>query len=391
MRGTACCHSRIDENDQQMELNFDHAVSYHDGAFPPSTVDYPRIIQELLQANDALARYDQALVHLHNRELFLAPLRNQEAVLSSRMEGTISTVDEILEYESDDEDSGVIENVRSDVVETILYRRALNFAQAEMESGRPMSNHLLRSMHQLLLSLGRGAAKSPGAFRNEQNYIGDERTGIISFIPISPEQLNEGLDRLFAYIEKNTHPALIRTAFAHVEFEALHPFKDGNGRIGRMLITLMLWSSGIISSPHFYISRYMEENKAAYIAHMRAVSAEHDWTGWLVFFLEAVKQQAEYNLDAMNRIRQLYENMKSVFSEITGSRYAISLLDAIFTMPVFRNQQICKRSGIPPATVNRLTNALLADGRNLLKTARPASGRRAAVYSFEPLLELIRV
>ncbi|MFN9036014.1 MAG: Fic/DOC family N-terminal domain-containing protein, partial [Planctomyces sp.] len=149
-------------------------------------MDYPRIIQELLQANDALARYDQALVHLHNCELFLAPLRNQEAVLSSRMEGTISTVDEILEYESDDEDSGVIENVRSDVVETILYRRALNFAQAEMESGRPMSNHLLHSMHQLLLSFGRGAAKSPGAFRNEQNYIGDERTGIISFIPISP-------------------------------------------------------------------------------------------------------------------------------------------------------------------------------------------------------------
>ncbi|MFN9135791.1 MAG: Fic family protein, partial [Planctomyces sp.] len=217
------------------------------------------------------------------------------------------------------------------------------------------------------------------------------RTAMTSFRPNSPDPLNERLERLGAYIEQHTPPALLRTAFAHVEFEALHPFKDGNGRIGRMLITLMLWSSGIISSPHFYISRYMEENKAAYIAHMRAVSAEHDWTGWLVFFLEAVKQQAEYNLDAMNRIRQLYENMKSVFSEITGSRYAISLLDAIFTMPVFRNQQICKRSGIPPATVNRLTNALLADGRNLLKTARPASGRRAAVYAFEPLLELIRV
>ena len=135
----------------------------------------------------------------------------------------------------------------------------------------------------------------------------------------------------------------------------------------------------------------MEENKKAYIAHMRAVSEESDWTGWLLFFLEAVKQQADYNLHAMNQIRQLYENMKSVFSEITGSKHAISLLDAVFTTPIFRNQQICKRSGIPSATVNRFTKSLLADGRKLLKTARPAAGRRAAIYSFEPLLELIRV
>lgn len=374
-----------------MELNFDQAVSYHHGAFPPSAIEYPRIIQGLLTANDALARYDQALVHLHNRELFLAPLRNQEAVLSSRMEGTISTVDEILEYDSDAEETGDIENVRQDVVETILYRRALNFAQAEMTSGKPMNNHLLRSMHQLLLSLGRGAAKSPGKFKTEQNYIGDERTGIISYIPISPEKLVEGLEQLFHYVGTEDHPALVRSAFTHVEFEALHPFKDGNGRIGRMLITLMLWSSGIVSSPHFYISRYMEENKTAYIAHMKAVSSENDWTGWLLFFLKAVKQQAEYNLNAMNQIRELYENMKSMFSEITGSKHAISLLDAVFTTPVFRNQQICKRSGIPPATVNRFTKALLADNRKLLKTARPAAGRRAAVYSFEPLLELIRV
>jgi len=375
-----------------MELNFDNAVSYHEGHFPPPVADYSRIIEPLLNANDALARYDQALVHLHNRELFLAPLRNQEAVLSSRMEGTISTVDEILEYESDDETNKDDEGaVRSDIIETILYRRALNYAQADIEEGRPMNKALLRSMHQLLLSFGRGAAKSPGQFKSEQNYIGDERTGRISYIPISPEKLDEGLDRLFNYIGSDVHPALIRTAFAHVEFEALHPFKDGNGRIGRMLITLMLWSSGIISSPHFYISRYMEENKDGYIAQMKAVSAENDWTGWLIFFLEAVKAQADYNLNAMNRIRALYEAMKGVFAEITGSKYSIAVLDAVFTSPIFRNQQICKRSGVPPATINRFTKALLADPRTLLKVARPAAGRRAAVYSFEPLLELIRV
>tara|TARA_B110000037_G_C17032765_1_gene470235 strand:- start:497 stop:1228 length:732 start_codon:yes stop_codon:yes gene_type:complete len=242
----------------------------------------------------------------------------------------------------------------------------------------------------MLLSFGRGAAKSPGQFKSEQNYIGDERTGKISYVPISPEKLDEGLDRLFQYIGSDSHPALIRTAFAHVEFEALHPFKDGNGRIGRMLITLMLWSSGIISSPHFYISRYMEENKSAYIAHMKAVSAENDWTGWLLFFLEAVKEQADYNLGAMNRIQALYEEMKTIFSETTGSKHAISLLDAVFTTPIYRNPQLSKRSGVPSATVKRFTKILLGDKRGLLRVMQEAAGRRPAIYAFEPLLEIIR-
>ena len=173
-----------------MDLDLKASVAYHEGKFPPSAIEYPQIIQGLLEANDALARYDQALAHLHNRELFLAPLRNQEAVLSSRMEGTISTVDEILEYDSNEETSEGVENTRSDIIETILYRRALNYAHAEMDDGRPMSNGLMRSMHQMLLSFGRGAAKSPGQFKSEQNYIGDERTGKISYVPISPETVS---------------------------------------------------------------------------------------------------------------------------------------------------------------------------------------------------------
>lgn len=374
------------------ELYLDQAVHYHDGAFPPAEIDYPRIVTSLMAAGNALARYDQELGLLHNRELFLAPLRSQEAVLSSRMEGTISTVDEIMEYDTAEaEDSPDVEHVRSDVIETILYRRALNYAQAELQDGRPLSSQLLRSMHQMLLSLGCGASKTPGQYKTEQNYIGNERTGIISYVPISPEKLPEGLDRLFDYIGQSKHPELIRTAFAHVEFEALHPFQDGNGRIGRMLITLMLWASGTISSPHFYISRYMEEHKEAYVQRMKAVSSENDWTGWLQFFLEAVSEQAKYNLKVTQQIRSLYEEMKTVFAEVTGSKHSITLLDAIFTVPVFRNQQITKLTKIPPATVNRFTKALLNDSRNLLKIAREPAGRRAAIYSFEPILEIIRV
>lgn len=376
-----------------MKLNLENAVRYHDGAFPPAEIDYGRVIQPLMEAGAALARYDQALSHLHNRELFLVPLRNQEVVASSRMEGTISTVDEILQYDSSEQDGDDLtkSNVRSEVIETILYRRALCYAQKEIADGRPINDGLIRSMHQMLLSYGRGAAKNPGQYKTEQNYIGDERSGIISYMPISPEKLPEGMDRFFDYLKNAGHPELVRTALAHVEFEALHPFKDGNGRIGRMLITLMLWTSGNISSPHFYISRYMEEHKAAYVARMKAVSAEKDWMGWLLFFLEAVKAQAEYNLDVMRRIGELYESMKPVFSDATGSKHSIALLDAVFTAPRYSNQRISKLSGIPPATVNRFTNALLKHPNQLLQVVQPAAGRRAAIYSFEPLLEIIRV
>ncbi|MDB9741389.1 Fic family protein [Akkermansiaceae bacterium] len=379
------------KKDIHTELNLEHAVHYHEGMFPPSALDYGALMPALLRATDALARYDQELESLHNPEFFLAPLQSQEAVLSSRMEGTISTIDEILEYDATQEElGGNIENVRPDIIETILYRRTLSFAQKEMADGRPLGNSLLKSMHQMLLSMGRGARKSPGEYKKEQNYIGEMRTRNVGYIPISPEKLLTGMEQLFQYISESQHPALIQTGFGHVEFESLHPFKDGNGRIGRMLITLTLWSSGVISSPNFYISRFMEANKEEYIERMRAVSAEGDWTGWALFFLKAIEEQAQYNLETTREIRTLYENMKQIFSDISGSKNAITLLDAVFTNPVFRNQQIAEHSGISAATVNRFTKSLYESDLDLLKIVREGAGRRSAIYAFEPLLEIVR-
>jgi Fic family protein len=184
----------------------------------------------------------------------LAPLRNQEAVISSRMEGTVSTMDEILKYEADHEsEASDTSNVRSEVIETVLYQRALKAAQGAMADGYPISQSLVKAIHQRLLSFGRGAQKSPGEFKTEQNYLADRNKRQILFVPIRPEQLQDGLDSLFDYIANSRDPALLKAAMAHIEFEALHPFKDGNGRIGRMLITLMLWQSKTISAPHFYV------------------------------------------------------------------------------------------------------------------------------------------
>ena len=208
-----------------MELNLENAVNYHYDKFPPRNLDYGQFVEPLIKATDAVARYDQMLKNMHNSEILLAPLRNQEAVISSRMEGTVSTMDEILRYEADhDAETGDITKVRSEIIETILYQRALRATQKAMEDGYPLSQSLIKGIHQRLLSFGRGASKSPGKLKNEQNYLADKLKTKILFIPISPEKLQEGLDKLFQYIDQSTHPALVKTGITHIEFEALHTF-----------------------------------------------------------------------------------------------------------------------------------------------------------------------
>lgn len=371
-------------------MNFKNAVEYHYDKFPPGNLDYGKIMNAILAATDALARYDQMLKNLHNSEILLGPLRKQEAVISSRMEGTISTVDEILKFEADSEDgSEEGQKVRSEIFETFLYQRALTNAQGAMNDGYPLSSHLVKTIHQQLLSFGRGAQKSPGEFKREQNFLADKIKQEILFIPISPEKLNEGMEELFKYIKESNDPILVKAALMHVEFEALHPFQDGNGRIGRMLITLLLWSTGTISEPHFYISGYMEENKDQYIDTMRNVSKNGDWENWCIFFLNAVEKQAIKNLQIAEKIKNLYEDMKSVFSDALSSKWSVNALDFIFTNPIFRNNKFTAKSGIPGPTAQRFTRVLLE--RELIRTIEESSGRRPAMYAFEPLLKLVRV
>ncbi|WP_100636995.1 Fic family protein [Marinomonas sp. ef1] len=373
-----------------MNLNLENAVHYHYDKFPPAELNYVTFIDGIIKATDAIARYDQMLKNMHNSEILLAPLRNQEAVISSRMEGTVSTMDEILKYEADHEsEASDTSNVRSEVIETILYQRALKAAQGAMADGYPISQSLVKAIHQRLLSFGRGAQKSPGEFKTEQNYLADRGKRQILFVPIRPEQLQDGLDNLFDYITNSRDPALLKAAMAHIEFEALHPFKDGNGRIGRMLITLMLWQSKTISAPHFYVSGYFEENKDQYIDIMRHVSETGNWEEWCSFFLEAIEQQAIKNLAIAENIRALYGEMKQKFSDVLSSKWSVTALDFVFTNPVFRNNKFTTHSGIPAASAARFTRALLEEG--IIDTLEEASGRRPALYSFEPLMNLVRV
>ena len=374
-----------------MAIDTRHAVFYHSGGFPPASVDVPRLLPDLLAATDALARYDQALRGMHNSEILLAPLRGQEAVISSRMEGTVSTLDEILQVEAEfgDDDAGAAAEYRSDVIETVLYRRALTAAQQQLTHGYPLSESLLKGIHRQLLSFGRGARKSPGLYKREQNYVGAPGSGAASFVPIAPEHLAAGMETLFRLIADESMPILLRTALAHAEFEALHPFEDGNGRVGRMLITLMLWQGQAITAPHFYVSRHFEDHKDEYIGRLRAVSAQADWTGWCAFFFQALRARAVQDLQVVQDIRDCYEAMKPRLADVLASRHSVAALDYLFTRPVFSNSHFTRTAGIPPQTAARFTRVLLHEG--LLQVVREPAGRRPALYRFEPLMQLVRV
>jgi len=359
------------------------AVTYHIGGFPPGSLDYEVLLGPLEEAAASLARYDAKMSGMVNSELFLAPLRRQDAVTSSRMEGTISTIEELYRLEAE-EDAGSADpyrEARNDDVETYLYSRALRNAQQALADGAPLGEHLIRTAHQQLLSFGRGARKRPGSYKVEQNYIGDERQGRIHYVPAMGE--------LVRYINESTMRPLIRTAIAHVEFEALHPFEDGNGRIGRMLITLMLWKLGVLHQPNFFVSGYFEANKDEYIERMRAVSAKGDWTGWVVFFLHAMHAQATVNIQTADAIFRLHGEMRERFREVLNSQFHDQALDFVFASPIFRNDRFVERSGIPPSSARALSRRLVEAG--MLRTIEPASGRRAAMYAFDPLLDLLKV
>lgn len=372
------------------EHDLSEAVQYHYGKFPPQHLDYSRLIDPVSEATASLTRYDQMLASMHNSEILLAPLRNQEAVISSRMEGTISTLDEVLQIEADEAagDAEVLQKARSEAVETFLYARALQRMQRQMDQGGELSEFLIRSAHQILLSHGRGASLSPGSYKNEQNYIGEKRRRSVSFIPISPNSLPSGMSMLMDFIHNEKMNSLLKTAIAHVEFEALHPFKDGNGRIGRMLITLMLWEYKLIRQPHFYVSAYFEEMREDYIEKMRNVSAKDAWTDWCVFFLAGLHEQASRNIEIAAKIFSLYEEMKVRFREELSSQWSVEALDFMFANPTFRNNKFTSTKTIPPHVAMTMTRKLRDAG--LIIQVAPSSGRRPAMYAFKPLIDIVR-
>lgn len=367
------------------------AVGYHYGQFPPESLDLSLIIGPMTDAAMALVRYDSELRQLPRSGLLLAPLRARDAVVSSRMEGTISTIEEVLRLEADADSDHLPGFVRNESLEVALYARALRQAEQSLRDGYSISEALIRNAHKTLLFTGRGSDSKPGNYKIDQNYIGDKRARKIDYVPIAPPDLPRAMQALIELIRadhaQDTYLPLIRAAIAHAEFEALHPFDDGNGRIGRMLIPLHLWQSELLSAPHFFVSDYFETHKTEYIDRLRAVSQNGEWSEWAAFFCTALHSQAEANLSKIREIKAHYEEMREIFRDLLRSRWSPDALDYIFANPIFRNNRFKRNAGIPPQTANTFTKKLV--DAELLSVVVPPSGRAPGMYAFRSLLGIV--
>lgn len=365
------------------------SVSYHLNQFPPQKLELIKLIPLMGDARAALSYYDAILKEaIPNPQVLLSPLTAQEAVLSSRIEGTQATLDEVLRVEAGDEDVAISANKRDDVEEITNYRKALNNAASDLER-LPLSQRLLKDAHRTLLQGVRGRNKNPGQYRKTQNYIGalgcTQETA--RFVPIAPNLLNDGMSSWEKFIHSEFDDPLIQLAVVHAEFEALHPFQDGNGRLGRLLIPLFLFSKGLLASPSFYISSYLENNREVYYDQLLNISKTYDWTPWCAFFLKALTTQAKENGQKASAILRLYERTKLIVSEQTRSQYAIQALDFMFKMPVFKSTDFVNHTGIPDSSARRILGQL-REHPTLLSPVREAKGSQAAMFAFRELLNV---
>lgn len=350
--------------------------------------DWHVLLPHIGPATAAVARYDGILQAMPNSGVLLSPLSTREAVLSSRIEGTQASMTEVLEFEAGvDAESP---ERREDIHEILNYRRAMHEAEHMLETF-PMSRRVICRAHEVLLDSVRGAGKSPGEYRRVPNWIGPPGRGIeeARYVPPAAPEIPDAMTRWERYANASADDVpdrLVQLAVLHAEFEALHPFLDGNGRVGRMLIPLMLWQWGMVERPHFYVSGFLEAHRSDYYESLLSVSRDRDWTTWTLFFMQAVRAQAEENLVNARGILGLYDDLKTRIPRMTRSGYATSALDWLFRRPVFSSTDFVLGADIPGPTARRLLTRLRTNG--VLKELVPSAGRRAALWVFPDLLNL---
>ena len=287
--------------------------AFHPRSLPPDPpLDVDAALQELSdRANQALGRLDSIALLLPDPQLFLYAYVRREAVLSSQIEGTQSSLSDLLLFELD-ELPGV---PFDDVVEVSNYVAALEHGMARLREGFPLCNRLLREMHAMLMARGRGSDKDPGEFRRSQNWIGGTRPGNARFVPPPPQEVEPCMTALERFVHGGTaastdasatpgsdSPVLLKAALAHVQFETIHPFLDGNGRLGRLLIALLLHEGGALTQPLLYLSLYFKQHRALYYELLDRVRSDGDWEAWVDFFLEGVIEVAESTTDVVRRL-----------------------------------------------------------------------------------------
>jgi len=348
------------------------ARAFVPAALPPSpALDWSDGLRETMdRALVAIGRLDSVSTLLPDTHLFLYTYVRQEAVLSSQIEGTQSTLSDLLLFELN-ETPGV---PLDDVVEVSNYVAALEYGLEQVRGGFPISGRLIREIHGILLGRGRGADKQPGEFRTSQNWIGGTRPGNAEFVPPPPQDVPDCIARLERFVHDDpirTSP-LIKAALVHVQFETIHPFLDGNGRVGRLLITLLLCAEGILQEPLLYLSLYLRRHQQEYYRLLDVVRNDGDWERWLEFFAIAVRDTADGAVATARTLVTTFGEDAARTREIgRGAGSALRVHQELQRRPVASISSIANGTGL---TVPTVTSAL----RNLqtLGIVREATGRR---------------
>ena len=313
----------------------------------------------LQRASVALGRLSGVTSLLPDPHLFIYSYIRKEAVLSSQIEGTQSTLSELLLFEND----AVAGVPLDDVQEVSNYVAAMNHGLRRLREGFPLSLRLLREIHAELLAKGRGAEKQPGDFRTSQNWIGGSRPGNALFVPPPPDQLFDCLGALEKFLHDETTPSLVRAALAHVQFETIHPFLDGNGRIGRLLITLLLCNEGVLSEPMLYLSLYLKKHRDTYYELLQRVRLTGDWEAWLNFFLEGVAETALQAADTVARLLALFQTDRQRIYELgRAAGSAPRVHEFMQKQPLVSTARLVKELEISKPTASAALNVLIKLG-----------------------------
>jgi Fic family protein len=353
---------------------------------PPKDLDLLALIPVVGKANRAIATLEGLFYGIPNPTVLLSPITTQEAVLSSKIEGTQADFEDVLKFEAGEPPAEA--SRREDIYEIINYRKALGLSEKLLQD-RPFCLNTLLTLHEVLMDSVRGHNKTRGKFRTIQNWIGKPGTPIEEavFVPPSPLRLQDHLNRWEAYWHAEAPDPLIQLALVHAQFEILHPFIDGNGRLGRMIIPLFFFEKKILSRPCFYLSAFFEARRDDYIARLRELGQPGSWTRWCAFFLEGVAVQSEANTAKARSIQDLYERLKKQVIDLTHSQFAVPLLDFMFERPIFRASDIPKLQHMPSSPMVAHLLGTLKEN-HLLHTIRAGAGRRSQVLALAELINL---
>lgn len=349
---------------------------------PPVAMD-SELTKLLSHADRVLGRLDGIGSVLPNPNLFVAMYVRQEAVLSSQIEGTQSTLEDVLQFEVDDKSN----DLPKDVEEVVNYIGAMNHGIKRLNE-LPLSLRLIREIHARLMAGVRGQNRTPGEFRKTQNWIGPSGADLNSatFVPPPVPDMKEALDKFEKFLHDESLPVLIHTGLAHAQFETIHPFLDGNGRVGRLLITFLLCQRKVLHRPLLYLSHYLKIHRAEYYDRLMSIRNEGNWEGWMKFFLRGVAAVSEEAIDTSRQIFALREQHTALVNGSLGSSAAsgLRLLDYLYEQPIVNVRVVEKRLQSSFVTANKLVEQFVK--LNILKEI--TGGQRNRRYSYVPYLSL---